>query len=88
MIVHIFACLQISFLDYGISWAVENGINNESMFTLYIRAFSHCIVSISTVGYSNKLNTSYIEVFDSFMLVVIGSLYYSTFISVVSNYID
>jgi hypothetical protein len=54
----------------------------------YIDALFWAVIGITTIGYYNEGSTNHLEVGFSLVVIAVGSLYYSFFISIVSGMVQ
>ena len=90
VILHLLSCIFIylSQLDYP-NWIYANNLEiDKDKYSIYISSLYYIFTTISTVGYGDIITISNYERFFNLILLVVGIIIYSFFISALSNYIQ
>ena len=91
ILIHIMGCMNIFISDFHISdsqgWLLLNDrTRDESRHKIYVTSWYWASVTITTVGYGDIIPTNNDEVLFTVIIIVLGSIFYSIFISVVANF--
>ena len=88
--VHLLSCIFIylSQLEHP-NWIYVNNFEiDKDKFDIYISSFYYIFTTISTVGYGDIISISSYERLFNLILLVVGIIIYSFFVSALSNYIQ
>jgi hypothetical protein len=68
------------------TWISEYGIDENDHYALYFEGLFWACITLCTVGYRNFIaKENILELYLSISLVIIGGLFFSIFLSIVSN---
>ena len=88
ILIQVIGCLWIKFAlqnqDPG-NWIRTSGFQDNDIFKIYFSAIYFAAVTTTTIGYGDFAGTIHSEIVFIIVVIIIGSIYYSFFISIVSN---
>ena len=67
------------------NWIAFNGYQDSDYVEVYVHAIYFAAITIATVGYSNFTGTLTNEYIYMTVSIIVGSIYYSFFVSIVGN---
>lgn len=90
VIVHIMSCLMIFMGRYQNNsqpgWILSSDLRDSTDGEIYITSAYWAIVTVTSVGYGDISLTTHTEVLFTVIMMAIGSMFYTVFISVVANF--
>ena len=88
ILIQVIGCLWIKFAlqnqDPG-NWIRTSGFQDNDIYKIYFSAIYFAAVTTTTIGYGDFAGTIHSEIVFIIVVIIIGSIYYSFFISIVSN---